>query len=77
MFNEHILFFYFFNCVFYYVNTILKFFSFFVVKIYESYRLEANYSYACALSWFLFMVIGLLTAFVFRTSKWVYYGEES
>ena len=50
---------------------------FIVVKIYETYRVESNYAYACALSWFLFMVIGILTAFVFKTSKWVYYGEES
>ena len=50
---------------------------FIVVKIYESYRIESNYAYACALSWFLFMVIGILTAFVFKTSKWVYYGEEA
>ena len=50
---------------------------FIVVKIYESYRVESNYAYACALSWFLFMVIGILTAFVFNTSKWVYYGEEA
>ena len=50
---------------------------FIVVKIYESYRVESNYAYACALSWFLFMVIGILTAFVFKTSKWVYYGEEA
>jgi multiple sugar transport system permease protein len=50
---------------------------FIVVKIYEAYRVESNYAYACALSWFLFMVIGILTAFVFKTSKWVYYGEEA
>ena len=50
---------------------------FIVVKIYESYRIESNYAYACALSWFLFMVVGILTAFVFKTSKWVYYGEEA
>jgi multiple sugar transport system permease protein len=50
---------------------------FIVVKIYESYRVEANYAYACALSWFLFLIIGLLTTFVFKTSKWVYYGEEA
>lgn len=50
---------------------------FFVVKIYETYRGDANYSYACALSWFLFFIIGILTSFVFKTSKWVYYGEEA
>lgn len=50
---------------------------FIVVKIYETYKVESNYAYACALSWFLFVIIGLLTALVFKTSKWVYYGEES
>ncbi len=50
---------------------------FIVVKIYDTYRGDANYSYACALSWFLFLIIGLLTSFVFKTSKWVYYGEEA
>ena len=52
--------------------------EFIVVKIYlNAFGERANMSYACALSWFLFVVIGILTAFVFKTSKWVYYGEEA
>ena len=52
--------------------------EFIVVKIYlNAFGERANMSYACALSWFLFVVIGILTAFVFKTSKWVYYGEDA
>lgn len=47
------------------------------VKIYlEAYE-SGNLSMACALSWFLFVIIGGFTAFIFKTSKWVYYGEEA
>ena len=51
--------------------------DFIVVQIYESAYVNGALSYACALSWFLFVIIGILTAFVFKTSKWVYYGEEA
>lgn len=51
--------------------------EFIVVQIYENAYIRGNLSYACALSWFLFVIIGILTAFVFKTSKWVYYGEEA
>lgn len=51
--------------------------EFIVVQIYESAYVQGELSYACALSWFLFVIIGILTAFVFKTSKWVYYGEEA
>ena len=51
--------------------------GFIVVLIYESAFINGELSYACALSWFLFVIIGILTAFVFKTSKWVYYGEEA
>lgn len=51
--------------------------DFIVVQIYESAYINGEMSYACALSWFLFVIIGILTAFVFKTSKWVYYGEEA
>ena len=51
--------------------------EFIVVQIYESAYVNGALSYACALSWFLFVIIGILTAFVFKTSKWVYYGEEA
>lgn len=51
--------------------------EFIVVQIYESAYLAHDLSYACALSWFLFVIVGILTATVFKTSKWVYYGEEA
>ena len=36
-----------------------------------------NMAYASALAWVLFIVIAVLTAIVFKTSKWVYYGEDA
>lgn len=51
--------------------------DFIVVQIYENAYVYGELSYACALSWLLFVIIGILTAFVFKTSKWVYYGEEA
>ena len=51
--------------------------NFIVVQIYENAYVYGELSYACALSWFLFVIIGILTAFIFKTSKWVYYGEEA
>ena len=51
--------------------------NFIVVQIYENAYIYGELSYACALSWFLFVIIGILTAFIFKTSKWVYYGEEA
>jgi len=51
--------------------------KFFVVKIYmEAFEGSKGLPYACALSWLLFVIIGLLTLTIFKTSKWVYYGEE-
>ena len=49
--------------------------DFFVVKIFINFESQ-KLSYACALSWVLFLIIGVLTVIVFKTSKWVYYGEE-
>ena len=51
--------------------------DFIVVRIYKAAFLNYNISYAAALSWVLFIVIGFLTAGIFKTSKWVYYGEEA
>lgn len=53
---------------------------FVVVKIYE-FAYDSAYDFgmsrACALSWILFVIIGSLTAVIFKTSGWVYYGEEA
>lgn len=52
---------------------------FFAVKIYNTAfsGMRFEYGYASALAWVLFIIVGVLTIFIFRTSKWVYYGEES
>ena len=46
------------------------------IKIYNSF-MGGQYGYACAFALVLFAVIALLTAFIFKTSKWVYYGEDN
>lgn len=51
--------------------------NFFVIKIYNTAYVNHDWAYACALSWLLFVIIGLLTAIIFKTSKWVYYGDEN
>ncbi len=51
--------------------------SFFVVYIYEqAFGRFGQMGYASALSWVLFVIIAALSALVFKTSKWVYYGED-
>ncbi|MBR2385608.1 MAG: sugar ABC transporter permease [Clostridia bacterium] len=53
--------------------------QFIVVLIYQyayDFKVANGMSIACALSWVLFVIIAILTAFIFKTSKWVYYGEE-
>lgn len=51
--------------------------NFIVIKIYDTAYVEHEWGYACALSWLLFVIIGALTALIFKTSKWVYYGDEN
>ena len=50
--------------------------DFIVVIIYEEAYENGELSIACALSWVLFAIIAVFTAIIFKTSKWVYYGEE-
>ena len=50
--------------------------NFYVVYAYNQAFGAFNMGYACALSWILFVIIGLLTMVMFKTSKWVFYGEE-
>ena len=52
--------------------------NFIVLRIYDAaFNGDGGFSYACALSWVLFMVIGLITLAVFKSgNKWVFYGEE-
>ena len=44
--------------------------------IYEEAFKNGNYGYASALTWILLLIIGVLTAIVFKTSNnWVYYND--
>ena len=49
---------------------------FYVMNIYDTAFTQLNFGLASALSWLLFIIIALLTLVVFKTSRWVYYGEE-
>lgn len=51
--------------------------NFFVVYIYEqAFKQYGQMGYASALSWILFIIIALLSGLIFKTSSWVYYGED-
>lgn len=50
--------------------------NFLVLNIYNTGLTEMNMGYACAQSWILFIMIFALTAVVFRTGGWVFYGED-
>ncbi|MBO3741866.1 carbohydrate ABC transporter permease [Actinoplanes flavus] len=52
---------------------------FYTLYLYEKGFVEFKMGYASAMSWFLLLVIALITALLFRTAKgWVFYsGEES
>ena len=50
---------------------------FYVFHIYVRAFLDFKFGLACALSWILFIVIAILTFVVFKTSRWVFYGEDS
>jgi len=45
------------------------------VRIFITAFKQSNFGLACALSWILFIVIGILTIVMFKSSKWVFYGE--
>ena len=51
---------------------------FYVMKVYNDSFAGGmgNFAYSSAESWLLFVVIGILTFLVFKTSKWVFYGGE-
>ena len=51
---------------------------FYVINVYfTAFSTSPEIGYASALSWILFVIIGLFTLLVFRTSKWVFYGEDA
>ena len=49
---------------------------FITVKIYKDAFEGQKLGYASAMAWILFIIIGLLVILVFKTSKWVFYGDE-
>ncbi len=51
---------------------------FYVVKVYnDAFNIAGKtMGLACAESWVMFLFIALLTLLLFKTSKWVFYGEE-
>lgn len=51
---------------------------FYVMKVYyDAFGGTMQMAYASAESWILFLIIAVLTLLVFKTSKWVFYGEDS
>lgn len=48
---------------------------FVAVKIMNEFNTYSNYAYASALAFLLFFVVGIFTFILFKTSKWVFYGE--
>ncbi len=47
------------------------------VKIYNtSFKISGAQGYAAALAWFMLAIIAVLTGILFKTSKWVFYGED-
>ncbi len=48
------------------------------VKIYNtSFKISGAQGYAAALAWFMLILIAIFVAILFKTSKWVFYGEDS
>ncbi|MCL2752234.1 MAG: sugar ABC transporter permease [Firmicutes bacterium] len=47
------------------------------VRIYHLAFTSPYKGYASALAWILFAIIALLTAVIFLTSRWVYFGEDA
>jgi len=47
------------------------------VKIYTDAFTRYRMGYACALGWILFVIIAVLTVFIFKTSGWVQYMDEA
>ena len=48
------------------------------VKIYNtSFKITGAQGYAAALAWFMLCIIGIITIILFKTNKWVFYGEDA
>lgn len=56
------------------VNDCIYFIS---VKIFNDGFMSLQLGYASAMAWVLFLIIGIFTLIIFKTSKWVFYGEDA
>ena len=57
----------------YYQSLSLGFYEYFLLKSLQYYKM----GYACALSWVLLCIIGMVSIFVFRSSEsWVHYESK-
>ena len=53
--------------------------NFIAIRIYVTAfkdSFSGNYGLACAMAWILFLIIGAITLVMFRTSKWIQYGDD-
>lgn len=50
--------------------------NFVAIHIYVEAFNAGKYGFACAVAWLLFIVIGILTAIMFKFSGWVFYGDS-
>jgi multiple sugar transport system permease protein len=51
--------------------------NFIAIRIYITAFQDKNYGLACAMAWFLFLIIGALTLIMFKFSGWIQYGEDA
>jgi multiple sugar transport system permease protein len=51
--------------------------NFIAIRIYITAFKQQNYGLACAMAWFLFVIIGGLTLIMFKFSGWIQYGEDA
>lgn len=51
---------------------------FYAVRIYnEAFGGAFNMGYACSLAWLLFLIIGVMSASMFKFNKWVFFAEDN
>lgn len=47
------------------------------IQIYKTaFEGQFELGYACSMAWILFVIIGILTVIMFKSSKWVFYGDS-
>lgn len=50
--------------------------NFVAIHIYVEAFTAGKYGFACSVAWLLFILIGILTAIMFKFSGWVFYGDS-